>query len=112
MANDRKHGFLSSLFGKRKQTEEEATAELESKHRLEARIQQILAEKVVFSELLLNEENQDAGISPEEEPEVPVELFPISASVIPIRKVPPKTAFVLSAFEDEAPRSYASSQRR
>jgi len=112
MANHSKQGFFSSLFGKRKQTEEEVTAELESKQRLEARIEQILAEKVVVSELLLTEENQDAEVSQEEETEVPVELFPISASVIPIRKVPPKTAFVLAAFETEAPRSYASSQRR
>jgi hypothetical protein len=112
MANDRKQGFLSSLFGKRKQTEVEATAELESKQRLEARIQQILAEKAAVSELLVIEEKHADGMPQEEEAEVPVELFPISASVIPIRKAPPKTAFVLSAFEDEAPRSYASNQRR
>ena len=110
MANHSKQGFFSSLFAKRKQTEEEATAELESKQRLEARIQQILAEKVVISEILMKEETQEAAISQEEEPEVPVELLPISASVIPISKAPPKAAFVLSAFE--VPRSYASNQRR
>lgn len=110
MANHRKQGFFSSLFGKKRQTEEEERAELESKQRLEARIQQILAEKVAVSEVLMKEENHDAGVRQEEEPEVPVELFPISASVIPIRKAPPQPAFELCAFE--SPRSYASNQRR
>lgn len=109
MANHSKQGFFSSLFGKRKQTEEEVMAEFESKQRLEARIEQILAEKAAVSEILLNDEHPAAEVSQEEEPEVPVELFPISASVIPISKAPPKPAFVLSAFE--SPRSYASSQR-
>jgi hypothetical protein len=110
MANHSKQGFFSSLFGKKKQTEEEEKAELESRQRLEARIQQILAEKVVVSEILMKEENQDAAVRQGEEPEVPVELLPISASVVPISKAPPKTAFVLSAFE--VPRSYASNGRR
>jgi len=109
MAHDRKQGFLSSLFGKRRQTEQEEIAELESKQRLEARIQQILAEKVVVSELLMREEIPDAGLQQEEEAELPVELLPISASVIPIRKAPAQSPFVLEAFE--APRSYASNQR-
>jgi hypothetical protein len=45
----------------------------------------------------------------EEEPEAEVELFPISASVIPIRKAPVQSAFVLPAFE--VPRTYASNRR-
>lgn len=110
MANDRKQGFLSSLFGKRKQTEQEETADLESKQRLEARIQQILAEKAAVPELRVIEENHAGPMPQEEEAEIPVELLPISASVIPIRKAPAQPAFVLSAFE--VPRSYASNQRR
>ena len=110
MANHSKQSFFSSLFGKRKQTEEEMRAELESKQRLEARIEQILAEKAAVAEILMAEENQAEEVHQEEEPEVPVELFPISASVIPIRKTPSQVAFVLSAFE--TPKSYASGQRR
>ncbi|MGA8090709.1 MAG: hypothetical protein WCA10_25770 [Terracidiphilus sp.] len=110
MANDRKRSFFSSLFGKRKQTEQEEMAELESKKRLEARIQQIIAEKAAVPELLMVEKNQDAAISQqEEEAEVPVQLLPISASVIPIRKAPVQPAFTLAAFE--APRSYAANGR-
>jgi hypothetical protein len=112
MANDRKRGFLSSLFGNRKQKADEEAAELESKQRLEQRIQQVLAERAAVPELLLIEENQPAQIaqmSQEEEADFPVELFPISASVLPIHKAPVQPAFVLSAFE--APRSYVSNQR-
>ncbi len=110
MANDRKQGFLSSLFGKRKQTEQEEMAELESKQRLEARIQQILAEKAAVPERLVIEENHAEVMLQEEEADFPVELLPISASVIPIRKAPAQAAFVLAAFD--VPRSYASNQRR
>jgi len=111
MAHDSKRGFLSSLFGKKKQTEEEATADLESRQRLEARIQQILAEKAAAPELLMMEENHDPAISEqkEEEAEIPVELLPISASVISIRKTPVSSSFMPSGFD--VPRSYAANQR-
>ena len=110
MAHNGKRGFFSSLFGKRKQTEGEATAELESRQRLEARIEQILAERVAVPELHLMEENQDAAISPQqEEPEIPVELLPISASVINRRKAPVPAVFLLSTVDES--QSYASNAR-
>jgi hypothetical protein len=111
MTNDRKRGFLSSLFGSRKPKEDEDTVELESKHRLEERIQQILAEKaaeqVVVPELVMTKENQAAMILKEEETEAEVELLPISASV-GVRKAPP-SSFLLSP--SEALRSYAANER-
>ena len=108
MAHDSKRGFFSSLFGNRKQKELEETARLESKHRLEERIEQVLLERVAVPVFLVIEEKHAAAISQEEaEPEV--ELLPISASVIPRRKAPAQAAFVLQAFE--ASRSYASSER-
>ena len=84
---------------------------LESRQRLEERIQQVLAERAVVRELLFEEKNEKnaALVMREEEPEPEVELFPISASVIPIRKAPVQSAFVLPAFE--VPRSYASNRR-
>ena len=42
MAHISKRGFFSSLFGNKKQKEDQQTAELESRHRLEERIQQVL----------------------------------------------------------------------
>ena len=108
MAHDRKRGFLSSLFGKRKQKEEEETAELESRHRLEERIQQVLAERAAVPELLI-EENHVALMSKEEEAEPEVELLPISASVISHRKAPVPAVFLLSSIEDVRP--YAANQR-
>ncbi len=44
MAHDSKRGFLSSLFGRKKQAEDEEIALLESRHKLEERIRQVLAE--------------------------------------------------------------------
>ena len=108
MAHISKRGFFSSLFGSKKQKEDQQTADLESKHRLEERIQHFLAERAVVHELLIEERNA-ASMMREEESEPEVELFPISASVRPIRKAPVQSAFVLAAFE--APRSYASNQR-
>ena len=109
MANNKKQGFFSTLFGKRKPTEEDEIAEQESRQRLEERIQRALAERAVVPALLMAEENQSEVMPQEEEAELPVQLLPISASVIPIRKAPAQSAFVLAAFE--TPRSYASSQR-
>jgi hypothetical protein len=109
MAQDGKRGFFSSWFGSKKLKEQEETAELESRHRLEERIQQILAEKVEVPKLIMIEEKHAALMIQEEEPEPEVELLPISASVIPIRKAPVQAAFVLSAFE--SPRSYAANER-
>jgi hypothetical protein len=109
MAHESKKGFLSSLFGKKKQTEEEETARLESRHKLEERIRQVLAESVEIPKVLMMEQKCAALAIPEEEVEAPVELLPISASVLPIRKAPVQPAFVLSAFE--VPRSYAANER-
>ena len=99
MANDRKRGFLSSLFGNRKQTADEEAAELESKQRLEERIQQVLAERAVVHELLVEEKHtaQIAQMPQKEEDDFPVELFPISASVIRIRKAPVHSSFMPSS---------------
>ena len=110
MANDKKQGFLSSLFGKKRQTEDEMMAELESKQRLEARIQEILAERTQTPIPAVAQENFVAAeaAQPEQEPEVPVELFPISASVTR-RKAPVPSVFLLSNVE-EVP-SYASNER-
>ncbi len=109
MANDRRQGFFSTLFGKRKLTEEEEIAEQESKQRLEERIQQALAERAVVPALLRAEENRADAMTQEVEAEIEVELLPISASVVPIRKASAQSAFVLAAFE--APRSYAANDR-
>jgi hypothetical protein len=112
MAHDGKRGFFSSLFGKKKRKEEEEAAELESKHRLEERIQQILAEKIPVSEVFVREKHAALMIQKEEakaEAEVEVELLPISASAITRRKASVQPAFVLASFED--PRSYVANER-
>jgi hypothetical protein len=108
MANEGKRGFFSSLFGSKKQKEQVETDELESKQRLEARIQQILAEKAAVPTLLMMEEKHAAPMPQEEEADFPVELLPISASVISIRKAP-VSSFLPSSVE--APRSYAANGR-
>jgi hypothetical protein len=109
MAHDSKQGFLSSLFGNKKQKELEEAAELEeSRHRLEERIRQILAEKVEVPELI-TKENHAALLTREEEPEPEIELLPISASVLSRRKVPLPASFVDSSFE--VVRSYAANER-
>ena len=109
MANDRKRGFLSSLFGKKTQTAQEDMADVESKHRLEERIQQMLAERAVVPELLKTEEKPSALVAKEEEAEIEVELLPISASVVSVRKAPVQSSFLLTPAE--ALRSYASNER-
>lgn len=109
MAHDSKQGFLSSFFGKKRQKEEAEAAHLELKHKLEERIRQVLAESVEIPRVLMIEEKHAAPTIQEEEVEVPVELFPISASVIPIRKAPVQASFVVSSFE--VPRSYAANER-
>ena len=106
MAKNSKRGFLSSLFENNKQKEEQETAELESRHRLEERIQQILAEKVEVPQLFV-EENQTALVIQEAEPEPEVKLLPISASALS-RKAP-VADFLLSSFE--VPRRYAATER-
>jgi hypothetical protein len=99
MANDRKQGFLSSLFGKRKPTEEEETAALESKQRLEARIEQALAERAVVHEILA-EQSPVALTTKEDEPEPEIELLPISASAMPRRKTPVPSILLISKVEE------------
>jgi hypothetical protein len=113
MAHDSKRGFFSSLFGNRKQKEQEETAELESRHRLEERIQQILAERVVVPEVVV-QENHAAALAAalmtqEEEVEPEVELLPISASVLSRRKAPVSADFLLSSLDVQG--SYAANQR-
>jgi hypothetical protein len=102
MANDRKRGFLSSLFGRRKLTEQEEMEALESRQRLEARIEQILAEKAVVREIIA-ETSPVALVLQKEEPEPEVELFPISASVLGRRKERVPSVFMLSTVESGQP---------
>jgi hypothetical protein len=109
MAHNGKRGFLSSLFGKRKQTEQEETADLESRHRLDERIQQILAERVETPERPIIEETRAALMIQKQEVEPEVELFPISASVLNSRKAPVHVAFGPSSLD--VVRSYATSER-
>ena len=109
MANDSKRGFFSSLFGNRKLKEQEEMAELESKHRLEERIQQILAERVEIPKLTFVEEKQVSLMKREEEAEPEVELLPISASVLSRRKAPVSADFLLSSLDVQG--SYAANQR-
>jgi hypothetical protein len=109
MAHDSKRGFFSSLFGRKRHTEQEETAELESRYRLEARIQQILAERVEIPKLTFVEEKQVSLMKREEEAEPEVELLPISASVLSRRKAPVPAAFLLSGVEDV--RSFAANER-
>lgn len=106
MAHESKRGFFSSLFGNKKQKEQEEIAALESKHKLEERIQQILAERAEVPQLFV-EENHTALSIQEEEVEPVVELLPISASALG-RKAPVGD-FLLSGFE--VPRHYAANQR-
>jgi hypothetical protein len=113
MANNRKRSFLSLLFGKRKQDEHEEPADMGSKQRLEERIQQIFAEMAAAPEPpkleLLVIEKKHAVRMPQEEAEPEVELLPISASVIGIRKAPVPSSFLPLSFE--VPRSYAANER-
>jgi hypothetical protein len=109
MAHDSKRGIFPSLFGKRRMTEQLEAADLESKHRLEERIRQVLAEKVMVPELLMREEKKAALVEEGAEVEAPVELFPISASVIGSRKRPVEAPFLLSEYE--LPRPYAAGKR-
>ncbi len=108
MAHDGKRGFFSSLFGNRKQKEQEETAELESKHRLEERIQQILTERVAVPEVIIQEKHV-ALMTQEVEVEPEVELLPISASVLSRRKAPVSADFLLSSLDVQG--SYAANQR-
>ena len=109
MAHDSKRGFFSSLFRNRKPNEQEEAAQLELKHRLEERIRQVLADRVPVTEALMKEENHVAPMIQKEEAETKVELLPISASVITIRKASVQGSYLVSSFE--APRSYAANER-
>lgn len=109
MAHDSKRGLFSSLFGKKWLTEQNEAADLESKHKLEERIRQVLEEQVNIPELLMRDEKKAALMREEKEIEAPVELFPISASVIPIRKPPVEVPFSISDYE--RPRAYAANER-
>jgi hypothetical protein len=110
MAHNGRNGFLSSFFGKKKQKEEVEAAHLELKHKLEERIRQVLADSVEVPAVLKREETPVALVVQEEEaPEVMVELFPISASVIRSRKAPVQSDFLLSTFETH--HSYAANER-
>lgn len=107
MAHDNRRGFLSSLFGNKKQKEHDEADELKSRQRLEERICQVLAESAQVREL---EEKPVPVLAQEEEPKAEViELLPISASVLSRRKVPVSATFAESSFE--VVRSYAANAR-
>jgi hypothetical protein len=110
MAHNSKQGFLSSLFGNRKPKEPEESAGLESRHRLEERIQQILAEQVEVPRLLTLEEDGLVLMAKEEEAEPEIELLPISASVLSSRKTLVSAPFMPLTWEGAA-RSYVANQR-
>jgi hypothetical protein len=114
MAHDNNQGFLSSLFGKKKQKANEEIEKLELKQKLEARIRQVLADTVEAPELLTREATPVEvpmlkQVEQPEEQEAEVNLLPISASVITARKAPAQASFLISGFD--APRSYAASER-
>jgi hypothetical protein len=98
MAHNGKRGFFSSLFGKKKQNEDEGSSELDSRQRLEERIQQILAERVKVPEPLIKE-NPAALMIREEEAEPEIELLPISASVLSSRKERVPVSFLASTLD-------------
>ena|SRR5258708_1447105 len=111
MSNEGKRSLFSSLLGpfsNRKHKESDDSAAIAARQRLEERIQQVLAERVPVPELLI-EDNHAALMTQEEEAEPEVELLPISASVISIRKAPVSSSFLPSNFE--VPRAYAANER-
>src|SRR5205814_6123293 len=114
MANISKRSFFSSLFGNKKHKEDEEAAELESRHRLEERIQQVLAERGVVHDLLMEEKKaalimRDPEPEPEPETEAEVELFPISASALRARKAPVGDPFFPTNVQEV--RAYAANER-
>ena len=106
MAGDSRRGFLSSLFGSRDHKKQEETAALESRQRLEERIQLILAEQAHVPELI-KEETQTVLVA-QEEVETDIELLPITASVFN-RKGPIPASFLPECIE--ATRFYAANDR-
>lgn len=114
MAHDSKQGFLSSLFGKKKKNENEEIEQLELRQKLEERIRQVLADRTDVPDFLAMEKQAApvvaAPVAQEEEPEVAVNLLPISASVIGSRKEPVQANFLISSFEVPR-RAYAANER-
>ena len=106
MAFDGKRGFFSSLFGTRRQKEQEETALAEARQRLEERIQQILAQRVDVPELITQEDYPT--LPAREEVEAEIELFPITASVFN-HKGPIPASFLPESIE--ASRFHATADR-
>jgi hypothetical protein len=101
MANG-KRSLFSSLFGlgKKQNKEAEEAAELEARHKLEERIQRVLAEAAQAPKPAL-EEKHVAMVAQEETVETVVEILPITASVSSRRKVPAPVDFWPSNAEVE-----------
>jgi hypothetical protein len=101
MANG-KRSLFSSIFGigKNQNKEAEEAAEIEARHKLEERIQRVLAEASRAPEPILEEEHV-AMIAQEQEPEYVAEILPITASVSSRRKVPAPVDFWPSNAEVE-----------
>jgi len=104
MAHDSKQGFLSSLFGRKRKGSDEA-AELESKHRLDERIRQALAERIEVPDLRI--EGDHAALLTQEKG-AEVELLPISANGLDRRRAPVPVALLPSSVE--VVRSYTANQ--
>jgi hypothetical protein len=100
MANG-KRSLLSSIFGlgKKQNKEAEEAAELEARHKLEERIQKILAEAAQAPKPVVKEEH--VALVAQEETETVVEILPITASVSSRRKVPASIDFWPSNAEVE-----------
>jgi hypothetical protein len=105
MSSDGKRGFFSSLFGSRRQKEDQEAADLDSRHRLEKRIEQILAEQVQVPQLL--KEEDPAAVVAQQEAEPDIDLLPITASVFN-RKGPIPASFLPASVE--ANRFYAANE--
>jgi hypothetical protein len=108
MAHDSKQGFFSSFFGNKKQKEQEEAPPLESRNKLDERIQRILAEQAAVAKPVIKE-IPAVSMAQEEEAEPEIELLPISASVLSSRKARVQVSFVTSSLD--AVRSYASNER-
>jgi hypothetical protein len=105
MAQDKKRGFFSSLFRTKHRSEEEEAADLETRRRLEARIQQILADRTDVPNPLIEKDETALMVLPEEiEPQV--DLLPITASVLSKPKAPVAAPFLV-----EIGRPYAANDR-
>ena len=93
MADDKKRGFFSSLFRNQSRKELDEAADLDTRQRLEARIQRILADRDDVPKLIFDEPAELMVRQEEVEPEI--ELLPISASVLSKPKAPAPVPFLV-----------------